>query len=152
MSIQTEASFHRHPQARWLRRGALLWGVLVFLWLAPEDDSVLPAVLLGLGLSALIVWWLLIRLDLTTQMSRWRGLLIAAIFGVLAGAGTSLGTVLLLLIKNARHAHLYPDYPPELLLDTLARFPVWSLAGGLIGIGWVCARWAFQRRDTAKIQ
>lgn len=145
MQTQTDSTLKRGHSAGWLRTAAVAWGVLSFLWLAPEDDSVLPALLLGVGLSALVVFWLIVRTKVYAWMYGWRALLVAAVFGALVGAGTSLGTVLLLLFKNARHAHLYPDYPPEILLETLARFPVWSLAGGLIGIGLGCLRWVLQR-------
>jgi hypothetical protein len=134
-------------QMRRLRITILIWGILAFIWLAPEDDSVLPALLLGLGLSALVITWLFIRLKIAAWMRAWRTLLVAAVFGALIGAGTSLSTVLLLLIKNARHAHLTPDYPPEILLDTLERFPAWSLVGALIGIGLVCIYWGFHQQS-----
>jgi hypothetical protein len=144
MQTSTDTTTNDNPQARWLRTAALIWGVLTFLWLAPEDDSVLPVLLLGFSVSVLMVAWLVIRLNAAPWMHSWGALLAAAVFGALIGAGTSLSTVLLLLFKNARHAHLYPDYPPEILLETLARFPVWALAGGLIGIGLVCLRWVLQ--------
>lgn len=134
-------------QARWLRIAALIWGVAVFLWLAPEDDSAFPAVLLGFGFAALLITSLILRMATEGWLRSWRIVLAAAFFGALLGAGTSLSAVLLMLLKNARHAHLYPDYPPDVLLAALARFPDWSLAGALLGLGWVCLRWArFRQR------
>ena len=55
--------------------------------------------------------------------------------GALIGALTALATALLMLFKNLRHGHLFPDYPLDMLLDTLERLPYWSLAGALAGLG-----------------
>jgi hypothetical protein len=145
MNSQPNRDAHRNNQMRWLRTATLLWGIAVFIWLAPEDDSVLPALLLGLVISVIIVVWLFIRLNTEVWQRGWRLLLTAAVSGALAGAGTSISATLLMLFKNARHAHLYPDYPPEILLDTLARLPLWSLAAVIIALGLVCCWWAFQK-------
>lgn len=133
----------------WLRAGVVLWGVITFVWMAPEDDSVLPPVLLGLWLSALLVLWLTSRLAL--RPSRLVTAAVGLVAGLMIGAGTGPCAVLLMVVKNARHGHLYPDYPPDVLLDTLARVPHWALAGGLIGIGIICFRWAARRGPVSPV-
>jgi hypothetical protein len=49
-----------------------------------------------------------------------------------------------MFFKNARHSHLYPDYPPEQLLAMLGRAPIWMLAGAFLGLslglGWLALR------------
>jgi hypothetical protein len=51
-----------------------------------------------------------------------------------------------MLFKDARHAHLYPDYPPPILGAMLARLPAWSLAGGLATVGLAILFAAVRRR------
>jgi hypothetical protein len=52
-----------------------------------------------------------------------------------------------MLVKNGLHSHLFPDYPFGLIVDLLARAPLWALAGMFAGIGLLLAKWAVQRRD-----
>jgi hypothetical protein len=56
-----------------------------------------------------------------------------------------------MLFKDARHAHLYPDYPPALLGAMLARLPAWSLAGALavVGIAIILAAVGRRRADAS---
>lgn len=133
------------------RAAVLLWGILTFIWMAPEDDAVLPPLLLGLWLSALLILWLRSHLS-PDRLFRQSTLVTAAAgltIGLLIGAGTGPAAVLLMIVKNARHGHLYPDYPPDVLLETLARVPHWALAGGLIGIGVICLQWAAHHRPVS---
>lgn len=115
----------------------ILCGVAVFLWSSPEDQHLLPAVLLGTTVGILsVVWW--------AMNPRWFGgktftprqwTLALALIGATSGLSASVGTALLMLFKNFRHAHIYPDYPLAMIGAMLARAPVWSLAGLLIGVG-----------------
>ncbi len=52
----------------------------------------------------------------------------------MTGLGGSVATAGLMFFKNARHAHVFPDYPAGMLLATLERAPMWAAAGGLIGL------------------
>ncbi len=110
-------------------------GAALLLWLSVEDNHVWPAALLGAALAVLLVTLnLLQHLGGRDLPARWvvpgGGLL-----GMLAGLAASVVTAGLMLFKNALHAHLFPDYPPGLLLAILERAPVWALAGGLTGLG-----------------
>lgn len=131
----------RGPRLRWL---ALLYGLVLFIWLGLEDDFVQPVVLLGwLMAGLLLLFWL---------SGRYGGRMVAArllppggaLLGALLGAGASLCTVALMFFKNARHAHLYPDYPVEMMAAVLERAPDWALAGALVGLAlaliWLAAR------------
>ena len=70
----------------------------------------------------------------------------AALFGAVSGAFSSICAVLLMLFKDARHAHLYPDYPPRILGAMLSRLPAWLVAGALAAIGVVLLLSMFHRR------
>jgi hypothetical protein len=59
----------------------------------------------------------------------------AAILGVITGLGASITTTGLMFFKDALHAHLFPDFPPLMMLAILQRSPVWAVAGGLAGAG-----------------
>ena len=61
--------------------------------------------------------------------------IMATMLGAIIGIGSSLITALLMLLKNARHSHFFPDFPPGQIGAIIERAPVWALAGGLIGLG-----------------
>lgn len=122
----------RSRRLRWLTLG---YGILVFLWLSPEDNHVAPIAVLGGGLSALLVILMVTgRLGGKEIPARYIPLVGLAL-GAITGLGAALTTAGLMLFKNALHAHIFLDYPPGLMLDILARAPVWTLAGGLAGLG-----------------
>jgi hypothetical protein len=111
------------------------YGLLIFSWLSPEENQVWPVVLLGSGLALLGV--------VLTVMNKLGGRTIpvsyilpgAAILGVITGLGASITTTGLMFFKDALHAHLFPDFPPLMMLAILQRSPVWAVAGGLAGAG-----------------
>lgn len=114
---------------------AVVYGLLLFLWLSPEDNQVWPVALLGNGLAALLVARaVLVNLGGREIPARYV-LPGAALLGGLTGLGGSVATALLMFFKNALHAHLFLDYPPGLLLAILQRAPGWALAGALAGFG-----------------
>lgn len=130
-------------RVRWL---VIATGLAVFLWLGPEDNTVWPAALLGAWVALVaLAWW---------GMGRFGGAVIAprylpaagALFGAVAGLSASAATVLLMLLKDVRHAHPLPDYPPGLLAAMIERAPAWALAGLLAGLGaaltWLALRGA----------
>lgn len=129
---------------RWLALLTLVYGVVLFLWLTPEDSIFLAAVLgaLGSALGALHMVYCFGRRD--SGRAAWlrrRAALNAERFPVpasaLAGAGigilTALCTALIMLVKTSLHSHLYPDYPLGVLIGILVRAPVWAAAGALAG-------------------
>lgn len=115
-----------------LRRAALLLiGLAILLWSGLEDKDVAAVVMLGALSSTTLTLWLLSRIyaGLTDKP------IAMALAGALAGALASLCTAALMLFKNLRHAHVFPDYPAEMLLAVLERLPLWSIAGALAGLG-----------------
>ena len=126
------------------RRARLLtlaYGFTLFGWFSLEDLTVWPVTLFGFGLATLII--------LYSLSGKIGGKIIAAAYipvlggltGSLIGIGSSVVVAGLMFFKNARHAHLYPDYPVEMILAMLERAPAWAIAGVLLGLslglGWL---------------
>ncbi|MAS37587.1 MAG: hypothetical protein CL610_26560 [Anaerolineaceae bacterium] len=123
---------------------ALTYGLALFFWLSLEDTSVAPVVAFGFGLAILIIGlttldkiggqWLTVR----------HFFALTVLSGVALGLGTSVATAVLMFFKNARHAHLFPDYPTGMIVAMLERAPWWGVAGGLLGLslglGWLAMR------------
>jgi hypothetical protein len=121
----------------------------VLLWSSLEDNGVLPAALLGGGLALLlVVAWL-------THEKRYGGkvvagrsvVLMAALFGAAVGFGAALAAAALMLLKDGLHSHLFPDYPFGMIVDILARAPLWALAGMLASMGALLAWWAWNGKQ-----
>ena len=129
---------------RWSRLLALGYGIALFVWLSVEDTASWPAAVFGLGLSSLIV--ILLTLDkiggrrLAGRYLPVFGLLL----GALIGLGSSPAAAVLMFFKNARHAHIFLDYPAGMILAVLERAPLWAAAGALaglsIGLAWLALR------------
>jgi hypothetical protein len=116
-----------------LRVIVLLGGAIVFFWLSLEDDRALSAALMGAGSMALVlIGWLSPSVMGRTLHGKSLWLALIAL-GALFGAGSAAFAAALMLLKNGLHAHLYPDYPFEMILAMLARAPAWGLAGMLSG-------------------
>lgn len=95
----------------------------------------LPVIGLGAGGSGLLVlWWVNNKLAARTISRQYHWLLNFGL-GCVFGLATNLLTVILMIFKNVRHAHLFPDYSAALMGEVLERAPAWTLAGGLLGLG-----------------
>jgi len=119
-------------QMRWLIIG---YGILVFLWLGPEDNHVWPVVFISMGAAALILTQWLLRRFGGQDISETYILPMGMTIGGIIGLATAVITALLMLFKNARHAHVFPDFPPGLMGAVLERAPVWTIAGSIFGLG-----------------
>ncbi len=128
-------SFTVPPCSLWLRWNAILCAVAIFIWSTPEEDR--PIFAAGLGI------WLALSLFANWASGRYAGRVLhgARIFAALGAAGAALGAaanllaVLLMVFKDVRHAHPFPDFPPALLGALLERLPAWAAAGLLFGLG-----------------
>lgn len=116
----------------WLAPLTMVVGVLVFFWLGTEDNSVQSAVLYGLGVASLSVAHVQYRLPKLLQLRRRPRF---ALLGAIVGLSAALFATLLMLLKTALHAHLFPDYSLPLIAAMTARAPVWAVAGALMGLG-----------------
>lgn len=113
----------------------VITGIAVLLWSGLEDHDAVVVTVLGTLLATAAAVQLLdsrrFRVRARQRSLRQR----LALAGALAGTLASITTPLLMLFKDLRHAHVFPDYPPEMMLATLERMPSWALAGGLAGFG-----------------
>lgn len=124
---------HIPPYPKRLSLLTLLFGIIVFLWLTPED-SVWFVSVLGVVLSLIlaahgIFKWVAGR---TFPARIWFPAAVA--LGAVVGAGAVLMTMLLMLMKTSVHNHLYPDYSIGVMDGILQRIMPWTLAGALAGL------------------
>ncbi|MBN1963838.1 MAG: hypothetical protein JW910_04290 [Anaerolineae bacterium] len=127
---------------------AIGYGTLIMGWLSLEDQGIVTVTLLALGAASLSV--IVVMLNRLGGRSFTRGpsaLLLAGGTGV-AGALTAPIAALLMLLKTATHAHVWPDYPLTVIVAMLARTPAWGAAGLLAGVG-LALLWRTLRRETA---
>lgn len=126
----------RQPQSH---PGFQLWLVFMFsalfFWLGKEDSDSVAVTALGWALAGSLLWRVFMQGGRFDWPARGLpGLFARTLCGLCFGALTSLFTAALMLLKDLRHGHVFPDYPPEMIIMALERLPAWSLAGGLIGL------------------
>ena len=132
-----------------LRTITLVYGLLLFIWLTPEDNSVGMVAVLGVSATMLALLWT-VRRQLGGRAVPAAYLPVAGILlGMMVGVGSTLAAAGLMFFKNALHAHAFWDYPPQMVVAMLNRAPQWAAAGALAGLGlsllWV---WKASRPDT----
>jgi hypothetical protein len=120
---------------RWSRWLALAYGGTLLAWLSTEDVTVWPVTLLGCCAAILIAILSVLGKLGSRQLTVREMLLLAFLSGVAIGTASSVIVAVLMFFKNAWHAHVFPDYPPEMMLAVLARAPTWAAAGGVMGLG-----------------
>ena len=124
----------RIPDLRWVVR--LVWVVVApawFVWIALEDRTLAPVMLLAALISSAFAITGLARWRSGTRVERRRWLLESTGVGLAAGALVAPAAILLILIKISIHAHGTPDFSPTDIGAVIRRFPVWMLAGTLCG-------------------
>lgn len=112
-----------------LRAITIIFGIVCFFWLSPDEAGwlVIP---LGIG-GAVLLTLHLARQVRKIALAKWLQL---TLFGAISGALATVTTAGLMFFKTALHNHIYPDYPLIVILGMLARAPAWALAGALIGL------------------
>lgn len=141
---------HLNQKSNPSRHLLVVTGIAVLLWSGLEDNDAVVVTLLG---SLLATAASLMLLDSRPFGATFRRISLPkrmALAGAFAGALTSVATPLLMLFKDLRHAHVFPDYPLEMVLATLERMPLWALAGGLAGLGIGILRKLRQERLRAR--
>jgi len=138
MNDELTGLFYVAAPSRRLRLLTMGYGLLIFIWLTPEDNMVWPVALLGFGLALLsIIWLVQRRLGGSVFPARYV-LMSGALLGGIIGLGSALSSTGLMFFKNALHAHVFWDFPPGMVAAMLTRAPSWALAGGLAGLGVGC--------------
>lgn len=128
---------------------AIGYGAILLVWLSTENRTLWLTSLLGAGLSIVVLF-----LSLTSwwggRTYSWKTALIGAIIlGGLSGLGSVLGTVFLMVFKNAQHAHLTPDFSNEIILGITSRTGYWMVAGALFGGAVLLGFFALAKRQNA---
>ncbi len=126
---------------RWI---SLLLGAGIFIWSRLEENAVQTVIVLAF-ITVTLGFGMWIAHGQGGRIIHKRGAFLGfSLFGALIGLSTSVGSALLMLLKNGSHGHLIPDYPTGLLFAMLNRAPLWALCGALIGVGifsmWVTIR------------
>jgi hypothetical protein len=111
--------------SRYLSLYTLIYGIVVFLWLSPDEQTWFVAILGWIG-AVLITARIVIRFGLRLD---------PILIGAVIGAGATVCTVLLMFLKTSLHAHVIPDYPLATMIGVAERLPAWALAGALFGAG-----------------
>jgi hypothetical protein len=119
-------------RARW---NSILCGAVIFFWSALEDNDLTIVTLLALWLTISIVAIWGTNQFKNTHPPRSYIPLLVMIIGAGMGILTSINMAGLMLFKNLRHSHFFPDYPFEMMRDILARAPFWAVAGMFITMG-----------------
>jgi hypothetical protein len=114
----------------WLRWCNIGLGAAALFWLSLEDTG-WSVIAVGAALAVLLA----VNVGVSRLPRRAALRLTITVIGGAVGAGTSLAAALLMLLKNALHAHIFLDYPFSLVAATLARLPAWAAAGALAGLG-----------------
>lgn len=128
------------------RNVLIVAGVGILLWSGMEDIDAAGAAAFGM-LSSVALTMVLLR---TKLAGRANTIMQAALAGSLAGALSSVTTAALMLFKDLRHAHPFPDFPPEMIAGVLERLPYWAAAGALAGIGIGLLRDLFAHRHRKR--
>lgn len=113
----------------------VLAGVAILLWSGIEDGDARAVTALGVLTAGGLTLALLKRKRGGSRLDQRYALAGAALAGATIGALSALSATLLMLFKNLRHAHVFPDFPPAMMLAMLERLPAWALAGALAGLG-----------------
>ena len=110
-------------------------GGMILLWSGWEDRDLWTVTALGWLAGASLIGWLNTRHIGARSLTSKGTMAITTLVGAASGAAANLATIALMIFKNARHAHAFPDFPPQLLIWLLEALPAWALAGALAGLG-----------------
>lgn len=122
-------------QRQMSRHLIVIAGVAILLWSGVEDGDARAVSALGALTAAGLTLALLNRKRGGSRPQQCDALAGAALAGATVGTLSALSATLLMLFKNLRHAHVFPDFPPAMMMGMLERLPAWALAGALAGLG-----------------
>ena len=117
-------------KARFLMIG---YGLLLLFWLSLENDNTLFVALLGTGATLIYVNLAILYRFHGREFTLRTLFPLLILLGATLGALSTIATALLMFFKSSWHGHLYPDFPPEMILAMLTRMPYWTISGALIG-------------------
>lgn len=118
------------PGVRWL---TAIVGLYSLIWISLEG-ALWQVILLALGLGLLCAFYVLQRLLGGHRISAGRWMAFCAGLGGAGGLACALLTLALMVIKTGLHGH-GPEFTPAEIEWLLRQMPLWSIAGGLAGLG-----------------
>jgi hypothetical protein len=114
----------------------LILGIALILWLPIEDVNLNQVLFFA---NALCAWWAA-RFWLDTSPQNPLFVRRHVLIGLVAGLAVTPVALFLMAFKSGLHGHGIPDFSGAQILGVLARFPVWIVAGLLLGLGVALAR------------
>ncbi|MCL4869500.1 MAG: hypothetical protein KJ063_11065 [Anaerolineae bacterium] len=118
------------PGLRWL---TILLAAYFVVWIVLEGDLG-QTVLLGVASCVTAAARLIEKVGRGRVLSRLLWLLSLGLMGLLIGAGSVVATLAYMALKTGLHAH-GPEFTPTEIAWVWGQLPLWSLVGGLIGLG-----------------
>ena len=122
-------------------------GIIIMLWSGLEDNQVWGVVLLGWILAIVSVAHFMMSRFGNRSYNTTTLIKLSPLVGASIGASASIITALLMIFKSIRHSHVFPDYPPQMIIAILERLPIWALGSGFIAVG-LSLVWLILRTDT----
>lgn len=110
---------------------ALALGILGIFWVPVEDLNDHYAVLFAAAICTLMA----ARWVVSVSAQKRPRFIFYIIIGLLAGLAVSPLAVLLMAFKIGLHGHPVPDFTFAQITAVALRTPIWTMGGGLIGLG-----------------
>ena len=120
-----------NTQARFLLIG---YGLVLLFWMSVEDNGTLSVALLGTGTTVIFGGYTLLNRFGGRSYKTQSVIIGFVICCACLGAIAPLTTALLMFFKSSWHGHIFPDYPPAMIIAMARYIPIWALAGGLVGL------------------
>lgn len=132
----------KFPGLKWL---TILCGVYSAIWIALEG-VLWREVSLAILLTAVLLLHIAQKWFGGRVVSVWMWLVGTAMFGFCWGLGSSMMTLLLMVLKTGLHAH-GPEFTPAEIGWVLAQIPLWTAVGLLFGVGIGLIIWGVSREQ-----
>lgn len=126
----------------WLRISGVILGIALLLWLPIEDADLNRVLFFANAVCA----WGAARAMVNTSSQDPKFLQRHIVVGLVAGLAVSPAALFMMAFKSGLHGHGSPDFSSAQMLSVLMRFPVWAIAGTLLGLGAALARHSLNDR------
>ncbi|NDJ87188.1 MAG: hypothetical protein GYB66_15015 [Chloroflexi bacterium] len=138
-----EPRFTIPSRTDWHTYAAVLYGVILLVWLSTESTNMILTSFLGVGAAFGVLGLGIMHRygGRVLSFHRWVAMMVG--LGAAVGLGATAMTFFLMLFKNVQHAHVVPDFPWEMVSLIWLRAPAWTVAGALVGAAIGLLRLAF---------
>lgn len=110
------------------------YGLCLLIWLSLENRNMLFVAILGTGATIIYLGVAIFNRFHGRELRLRVWLPLMMMLGAILGALSTVTTASLMFFKSSWHGHLYPDFPPQMILSMLTRIPYWAISGALIGL------------------